>query len=36
MEDDKREKRAEGKLVGGQKDLDLNKDGTLTKKILKC
>ncbi len=35
MEDDKREKRAEGKLVGGQKDLDLNKDGDLNEKDFK-
>ena len=35
MEDDKREKRAEGKLVGGQKDLDLNKDGDLDEKDFK-
>ena len=35
MEDEKREKRAEGKLVGGQKDLDLNKDGDLDEKDFK-
>ena len=35
MEDDKREKLAEGKLVGGQKDLDLNKDGDLNERF-KC
>ena len=35
MEDDKREKRAEGKLGGGQKDLDLNKDGDLDEKDFK-
>ena len=35
MEDDKREKLAEGKLVGGQKDLDLNKDGDLNEKDFK-
>ena len=35
VEKEQREKKAEGKLVGGQKDLDLNKDGDLDEKDFK-